>query len=138
MKRIIRLSMAATAMLSVIGVPIAAGDEFTEEDLATWEAEYMAVVTKGRDLFTDSTLGNSKNGVVCAQCHPNASNTHPETYPKFQTQLGRVVPLWEMINWCIQNPLEGEPLAADDPDLIALQTYMTHERRGVALTPGKH
>ena len=116
----------------------AQADEFTEEDLALWQEQYDAVVQRGRDLFTDATLGGSKNGVVCAQCHPNASNTHPETYPKFQKQLGGVVPLAEMINWCIRNPLEGEPLALDSEEMIALQTYITHERRGVALDPGKH
>jgi thiosulfate dehydrogenase len=98
----------------------------------------MAVVEKGRDLFTDATLGGSKNGVVCAQCHPNGANTHPETYPKFQQQLGEVVPLWQMINWCIQNPLEGQPLQADDPDMVALQAYILQERRGIPLDPGKH
>jgi len=46
--------------------------------------------------------------------------------------------MWEMVNWCIRNPLEGKALAADDPRMIALQTYITHERRGKALTPGKH
>lgn len=111
-------------------------DEFTPTDLDRWQSEYMSVVKKGRQLFTDSALG--KNGVVCAQCHPNAANTHPETYPKFQKQLGKVVPLWEMINWCIRNPLEGDILAATDPKMSALQAYITHERRGVKLRPGKH
>jgi hypothetical protein len=44
-------------------------------------------------------------GIVCGQYRPNAANTHPETYPKFQKQLGKVMPLWEMINWCLKNPL---------------------------------
>jgi len=43
-----------------------------------------------------------------------------------------------MINWCIQNPLEAEPLAADDPRMIALQAYILSERKGVKLEPGKH
>jgi len=71
-------------------------------------------------------------------CHPNASNTHPETYPKFQKQIGKVVGLRDMINWCIQNPLEGEPLAFDDPKMIALEAYLTWERRGVKLARWKH
>ena len=70
--------------------------------------------------------------------HPNAANTHPETYPKFQKQLGRVAQLWEMINWCIRNPLEGEEMVADDPRMIAMQAYVYKERRGVKLDPGKH
>jgi thiosulfate dehydrogenase len=71
-------------------------------------------------------------------CHPNASNAHPETYPKFQKQLGKVVGLRDMINWCIENPLEGAPLAANDPKMVALEAYITFERRGVKLEPGKH
>jgi cytochrome c len=111
-------------------------DEFTQEDLDRWQAQFMTVVKEGRELWTSPTLGS--NGVACAQCHPNAANTHPETYPKFQKQIGRVVPLWEMINWCLRNPLEGQPLAADDPKMIALQAYAAYERRGVKLEPGKH
>ena len=78
------------------------------------------------------------NGVACAMCHPNASNTHPETYPKFQQQLGKVVTLRDMINWCLQNPLEAQPLALDDPRMVAMEAYLAHERRGVELAPGKH
>ena len=110
-------------------------DEFNEVDVKRWQQQFMEVVTQGRQLWT-SPIGS--NGVVCAQCHPNAANTHPETYPKFQKQLGKVAPLWEMINWCLKNPLEGQPLAADDPKMIAIQAYVTHERRGVKLEPGKH
>jgi len=111
-------------------------DEFTKQDLKLWQDEYMVAVKKGREVFTDPKLGT--NGVVCAQCHPNGSNTHPETYPKFQKQLGKVTQMWEMVNWCIRNPLEGKDLAADDPRMSAILTYMTHERRGKKLTPGKH
>ena len=122
----------------LVGASTASADEFTQEDLGIWQTEYMAVVQHGRDLFTDPTLGNSANGVICAQCHPNGATTHPETYPKFQQQIGKVITLWEMVNWCIRNPLEGEPLAADSPDMTAIIAYMAHERRGTALDPGKH
>lgn len=122
-------------MLSVFVTP-ALADEFTEQDMKNWEQEFQAAVKKGRGVFTDPELGT--NGVVCAQCHPNGANTHPETYPKFQKQLGRVVAMWEMVNWCIRNPLEGEDLAADSPEMIAIQAYITHERREVKLAPGKH
>lgn len=111
-------------------------DEFTQADLNRWQQQYDKVVKDGRKLWTGTSL--STNGVACVQCHPNGANTHPETYPKFQKQLGKVAPMWEMINWCIQNPLEGKPLAADDYRMIALQAYMTDERRGVKLDPGKH
>lgn len=116
--------------------PVAQADEFTGNDLERWQQQFMDTVKQGRALWTSGDLGS--NGVACAQCHPNAANTHPETYPKFQKQIGKVIPMWEMINWCLRNPLEGTPLAADDPRMIALQAYATYERRGVKLAPGKH
>ncbi len=123
------------ALLAVVGVSIQA-DEFTDADVERWQGEYMSVVADGQALWGSPDLGT--NGVACGQCHPNAANTHPETYPKFQQQLGRVIALREMINWCLMNPLEGETLELDDPRMIALEAYITYERRGVALDSGKH
>lgn len=129
------VGLAAAVAAWALAVPGGA-DEFTEADLKRWEGEFMSVVAEGEKLFHGGL--KTKNTVSCDQCHPNATNTHPETYPKFQQQLGRVAELWQMINWCIENPLEGEPLSADDPRMIALQAYIAYERRGVKLAPGKH
>lgn len=129
-------TLLACAMVSFGAAGVANADEFSKEDLARWQSQFDGVVKQGRALWTDSKLG--KNGVVCAQCHPNAANTHPETYPKFQKQLGKVANLWEMVNWCLRNPLEGDPLAADDPKMTAMLAYIAWERRGVKLEPGKH
>jgi thiosulfate dehydrogenase len=111
-------------------------DEFTQQDLDRWKNEYQAVLKKGESLFHGGI--KSSNTTSCDQCHPNATNTHPETYPKFQQQLGKVAVLGEMINWCIMNPLESEPLPLDSSDMAALQAYITDERRGTPLDPGKH
>jgi len=111
-------------------------DEFSSEDVDRWMQQFEQVAAEGRRLWTSAELGT--NGVVCAQCHPNAANTHPETYPKFQKQMGRVVETWEMINWCIRNTVEGEELEAGEPKMIALQSYIAKERRGVPMDPGKH
>ena len=128
--------IALSVMLLMPFAP-ARADEFSEQDLQRWTQQFQDTVQKGRALWTSGTeLGT--NGVACAQCHPNAANTHPETYPKFQKQIGRVVRLWETINWCIRNPVQGTALAADDPKMVALEAYVTWERRGVALDPGKH
>jgi thiosulfate dehydrogenase len=129
-------ALIACAVVAFGAAGVANADEFTKEDLARWQSQFDGVVKEGRALWTDSKLG--KNGVVCAQCHPNAANTHPETYPKFQKQLGKVANLWEMVNWCLRNPLEGDPLAADDPKMTAMLAYIAWERRGVKLEPGKH
>jgi len=132
-KKMLQLTCATLALFIGGGVT---ADEFTKQDLQRWQAEYMAAVKAGRDVFTDPKLGS--NGIVCAQCHPNGANTHPETYPKFQKQLGKVAQMWEMVNWCIRNPLEGKDLAANDPRMTNMLAYIAHERRGKTLTPGKH
>jgi thiosulfate dehydrogenase len=135
-KKIAGLVLVAVVVALVLSNYSIRADEFTKEDLERWENEYMSVVKKGRELWTSAELGT--NGVACAQCHPNAANTHPETYPKFQQQLGKVIALRDMINWCLMNPLEGAPLELDDPNMIAIEAYVMYERRGVALAPGKH
>ena len=135
-KKILLLAFASLLIAALIGKMTTRAEEITEEDLKRWNKEFMSVVEKGRVLWGSPDLGT--NGVACGQCHPNAANTHPETYPKFQQQLGRVIALRDMINWCLQNPLEGVPLALDDPQLVALEAYAAYERRGVKMAPGKH
>jgi len=135
-KKALGVTIGAFAV-AVVAIGVATyADEFTDKDVERWQGEFMSVVEKGRALWTSPDLGT--NGVACAQCHPNGANTHPETYPKFQQQLGKVIALRDMINWCLQNPLEGKALKADDPDMVAIEAYLAHERRGVPLDPGKH
>ena len=133
---VVAATLVAVAAFAFVGSLVGQADEFTEKEAQRWKKEFDTVVKQGRALWTDGKLGT--NGVACAQCHPNAANTHPETYPKFQKQLGRVIALREMINWCLQNPLEGKLLELDDPKMIAIEAYVTFERRGVKLDPGKH
>ena len=132
-KSILLLFLVTIMAISIISGSSA--DEFTKEEVKKWQDAFMDVVIEGEKLF-HSALGSNK--VSCDMCHPNASNTHPETYPKFQKQLGQVATLRDMINWCIENPLEGKPLPLNDPDMIALEAYITWERRGKPLEPGKH
>jgi len=129
------LCISMILILAASLIPGLRADEFKEEDLKKWQDAFMVVVIEGERLF-HSALGT--NSVSCDMCHPNASNTHPETYPKFQKQIGSVATLRDMINWCIENPLEGEPMELGDPKMIALEAYITWERRGVPLDPGKH
>ncbi|MFH0944120.1 MAG: cytochrome C [Planctomycetota bacterium] len=134
--KIARITLGVLIVVTIAGAVVNYADEFTKKDEARWQKEFMSVVEQGRALWVSAELGT--NGVACAQCHPNAANTHPETYPKFQQQLGKVIGLREMINWCLRNPLEGEPLDLNGPKMIAMEAYVTYERRGVPLAPGKH
>lgn len=111
---------------------------FTDRDRAIWRESTEAFVAEGNRIFHDDKALGGTIGVSCDMCHPNAANTHPETYPKFQQQLGRTALLRDMINWCIENPVRGVPLKDSDPALRALEAYIIAQRRGVALDYGKH
>jgi hypothetical protein len=110
--------------------------EPTPREQQIWKAELDRLVAEGDRLFHSDEIGT--NGIACAMCHPNASNTHPETYPKFQTQLKKVALLRDMVNWCILNPLEGAELAENDARMKALEAYILANRKGVAIEAGKH
>jgi cytochrome c553 len=109
----------------------------TKEDVLVWERENIAMVTRGSEVFHSPDELGSTIAVSCDMCHPDAANTHPETYPKFQVQLGRTVLLRDMINWCIEHPVRAQPLAPDDPKMRALEAYILAQRKGAPLDYGK-
>ena len=92
----------------------------------------------GSKVFHSADELGSTVAVSCDMCHPNAANTHPETYPKFQTQLGRVALLRDMINWCLEHPVRAKPMDADDPRMRAMEAYIVSQRSGTELEYGKH
>jgi thiosulfate dehydrogenase len=110
----------------------------TEQDVQLWKVETERVATAGSRVFHNAEELGSTVGVSCDMCHPHAANTHPETYPKFQVQLGRVALLRDMINWCIEHPVRGKPLASDDSRMRALEAYIIAQRKGKTLEYGKH
>jgi thiosulfate dehydrogenase len=117
-------------------IALASFGEPTAREMQIWKAELDRLVAEGDRLFHSDEIGS--NGLACAMCHPHASNTHPETYPKFQTQLKKVALLRDMVNWCVINPLEGKELPENDPRMKALEAYILAQRKGVALEAGKH
>jgi thiosulfate dehydrogenase len=112
--------------------------DFSQRDYSIWDKELAKEIEYGNQIFHSDKLIGSTNGIACAMCHPNGSNTHPETYPKFQIQLRRVAMLRDMINWCIENPARGTRLDADDAKMRALEAYIMSQRKGAAMQPGKH
>jgi hypothetical protein len=110
----------------------------TEQDVALWKTETERTALAGSEVFHSGDQLGSTIGVSCDMCHPHAANTHPETYPKYQVQLGRVALLRDMINWCIEHPVRGKALDADDPKMRALEAYILAQRKGKVLEYGKH
>ena len=109
-----------------------------KRDLLLWARETEKFVVEGSRIFHSADLLGSSVAVSCDMCHPHASNTHPETYPKYQTQVGRVVLLRDMIHWCIENPVRGTHLNPDDPAMRALEAYIMAQRSGTPMNYGKH
>lgn len=111
--------------------------QITETDVAMWERQALKFVAEGSRIFHSAEALGSSIAVSCDMCHPDAANTHAETYPKFQVQLGRVALLRDMINWCIEHPVRGKKLAEDDPKMRALEAYIYAQRSGTPLAYGK-
>jgi thiosulfate dehydrogenase len=109
----------------------------TQQDVQVWKNETYKTAVYGSKVFHSGDELGSEIAVSCDMCHPRAANTHPESYPKFQPQLGRVALLRDMINWCIEHPVRGKTLAPDDPKMRALEAYIIAQRKGVPLDYGK-
>jgi hypothetical protein len=114
------------------------GARFQQHDLVVWQRETERFVVEGARIFHSGDELGSTIAVSCDMCHPDASNTHPETYPKYQVQMGKAVLLRDMINWCLQHPVRAEKMAEDDPRMKALEAYIYAQRTGKTLAYGKH
>jgi len=152
MKRLTPADLAIATVVTVLFVAALGVEQafahkapHTNEQLAAFEQVFMEEVRTGDLLFhgdpaTEKKLGVklSSTGMACAMCHPYTSDTHPQEFPKFQEQMNEFATLRDMINWCIENPVKGKPLADDDPRLRALEAFILAQRKGAALDYGKH
>lgn len=127
-------ALVGVVLLSVI-VAVQAKTPFSAAEAEDHRQALITSVAKGDALWHSPKLAT--NGLACANCHPDGSASNPHTFPKFQSNLGKVGTLREMINWCIAVPMLGMPLPMDSDDLIAMEAYATFMHRGVAIAPGK-
>jgi cytochrome c len=110
----------------------------TEEPVETVEIAAEGDAENGLALFMDTTLGTS--GMSCESCHPNGGTEGMEMegmatkslvgvndrYPGVFMMMDpeKEVTLAEVVNFCIENPLEGEPLAEDSQEMKDLLAYL--------------
>jgi thiosulfate dehydrogenase len=130
----VSLIVGAAAAAVFVGAVQAKDPRTAAQAEDEWNA-LMAAVAKGDALWHDGKLGS--NGLACGNCHPDGSATNPHTWPKFQTNLGKVGTLRDMINWCITVPMQGKPLALDSNDMVAMEAYATYMHQGVAIDLAK-
>jgi thiosulfate dehydrogenase len=117
----------------------------TPQQLQAYDEVFMEQVKKGDLLFhgDDATAKQmgvtlSTTGMACAMCHPFASDTHPQAFPKFQVSMNKFATLRDMINWCIEKPNQGEKIDPDSDAMKALEAYIYWSNSGSVLVPGKY
>jgi len=117
----------------------------TPEQLKQYDAAFMDEVRRSDLLFHgDAAIAKkmgvnlSNTGMACAMCHPMGANTHPGSFPKFQSTMGKFSALRDMINWCIEKPNQGEQIDTDSEAMHALETYIYWSNSGSVLDTGKY
>jgi thiosulfate dehydrogenase len=129
----------------VVGPASANKDPVTPQQLKAYEDAFMEQVRIGDLLFHgDATTAKKMNvtltttGMACAMCHPFASDTHPQAFPKYQVSMNKFATLRDMINWCIEKPNQGEKIDSDSDAMKALEAYIYWSNTGSVLVPGKY
>lgn len=136
MNKIRRNSVIMIGVLSLVICSVSlAKPPRSEAQVADEHAMLMKAVAEGDALWHNPKLGT--NGLACGNCHPDGSASNPHTFPKYQSNLGKVGTLREMINWCIGVVLQGTPLPPDSEKMVAMEAYSTFTHRGVAIAPAK-
>jgi thiosulfate dehydrogenase len=138
------LAALATAAV-LIGPAKANKTPVTPQQLEAYNEAFMDFVYKGDLLFHGDDATQKKMGVklttsamACAMCHPFASDTHPQAFPKFQVSMNKFATLRDMINWCIEKPNQGEKIDPDSDAMKALEAYIYWSNTGSVLVPGKY
>jgi thiosulfate dehydrogenase len=134
------------AAIAVLVSPAKANkDPVTPQQLKAYDDALMEQVKIGDLLFHgDAATAKKMNvvlsntGMACAMCHPFASDTHPQAFPKFQASMNKFATLRDMINWCIEKPNQGEKIDSDSDAMKALEAYIYWSNTGSVLVPGKY
>jgi thiosulfate dehydrogenase len=127
---LVALAVVATATL------VTAREPFTKDELKAMDDKLTQSAKRGYDMWYGARADMSSNGLACANCHPDAAATNPQTFPKYMPQADRVMAYREMVNWCIENPQAGKALDVSSVDMVALESYSYYLHRGVAIQTG--
>jgi len=127
---LVAVAVVATATL------VSAREPFTKEELKLADDKLTQSAKRGYDMWYGARADMANNGLACANCHPDAAATNPQTFPKYMPQTDRVMAYREMVNWCIQNPQGGKEMDPNSADMVALESYSYYLHRGVAIQTG--
>ena len=137
-KLVRRLALPLTTVAVVAAATaVMAREPFTAAELKTMQDKLTVSAKRGYDMWYGARADMANNGLACANCHPDAAATNPQTFPKFMPSLDRVIAYREMVNWCIENPQGGKALDAGSADMVALEAYSFILHKGVAVDAGQ-
>ncbi len=106
----------------------------TAAEKAAQDKALIEVVHHGDDMWHGGAP--QTNGLACGNCHPDGAAIGPQTFPKYQLDMGAVVTLRDMINWCIAVPLAGQMLDPNGDDMKSMEAYAFYMSRGMPINPG--
>lgn len=129
------LALGCVASLAAAG-GAQAREPFTPAEQKAMYDKLTASIQRGYDMWYGARADMSNNGLACANCHPDAAATNPQTFPKFMPMFNRVVPYRDMVNWCIMNPQGGKALDVNSEDMTALEAYSFYLHNGVKIETG--
>ena len=127
---LVAIAVLATATM------VTAREPFTKDELKVADDKLTQSAKRGYDMWYGARADMANNGLACANCHPDAAATNPQTFPKYMPQTDRVMAYREMVNWCIQNPQGGKEMDSNSADMVALESYSYYLHRGVTIQTG--
>jgi len=95
----------------------------------------MLWVRQGEQLWNQSAGSQNKS---CASCHGTANTSMKGIairYPVFDERLKRPINLAQKINQCREHYQHTTPWLLDSQSLLALETYITFQARGLPIAP---
>jgi L-cysteine S-thiosulfotransferase len=95
----------------------------------------MLWVQDGAVLWERAPSASAK---ACAGCHgkaPESMRGVAARYPALDTALSRPVNLPQRINLCRERHQQAAPLAAEGQELLALESFVAHQSRGLPVAP---
>jgi L-cysteine S-thiosulfotransferase len=127
------------------------GADFMSPDLQAMQRDEslnpgMLWVKQGADLW-QSTADQNPNATPskitastrsCASCHGDATHTMrgvATRYPAFDATSQRPINLAQRINLCRVNQQQASAWRAESAELLALESYIAHQSRGLPITP---
>lgn len=111
------------------------GYEFIKPDTRAmqdddFENPGMLTVERGMDLFNQKQAGSGK---ACSDCHGEEGEKFDTSgiarYPVYDSESGEIISLQKRIRNC-RDAIGSEPLPANHPELIALETFVRNRAFG--------